>query len=474
MQVDGEEILMKSFHFVGVGGIGMSALASCAATIGYEVSGSDRGAEKVENAPLINALKAQKVKIFAQDGSRFAAGNMPDALIYSTAIEEDNPDFLAAGDIKRMHRSEFLRLLLEKSGKKSIAVTGSCGKSSVTAYITETLERADLDPMMISGALSKRYRHAANAGNFRDGKGDFLVFEADESDKSLLAYGADYAVILNIGTDHYDQAELARVFREFLKNIRRGAVISRQVAEALDNDFPGHLQVTVFDEVPGIVPDKYALAEYIPGREPQAKFADGVRLKLPASGRHVALNALAIRALGDMLQIDGSLITDALAHFDGVWRRNDYAGKTAGGMMVFDDYAHNPEKIISCLAGMRECAPGRLFAVFQPHGYKPFGFMADALFEKLETFLRKDDRFILLEPFYAGGTSSFSPHASDVCARWQSLSAAPGRFTVMPDRETLKKFLLDNGRNDDIAVIMGARDNSLSLFASQLTSSAEK
>ena len=465
---------MKSFHFVGVGGIGMSALASGAAACGYEVSGSDRGAEKAENAPLINALKSQGVKIFAQDGSRFASGNMPDALVYSTAIEEDNPDFLAAGAIRRMHRSEFLRLLLEVSGKKTIAVTGSCGKSSVTAYITETLERLGGDPMMISGALSKRYRQADNAGNFRNGSGEYLVFEADESDKSLLAYGADYAVILNIGTDHYDQDELSRVFGEFLKNIRTGAVISRQVAEALGNKFPENLQIIVFDEVPGRVPDEYALAQYRPGNPALAIYADGAEQKLPASGKHVALNALAIRALCGMLGFDDGSVQSALENFDGVWRRNDYAGKTPAGMMVFDDYAHNPEKIISCLSGMRECVPGRVFAVFQPHGYKPFGFMADALGEKLESFLRESDRFILLEPFYAGGTSSFSPHSVDVCAKWREQSDDPERFMVMPDRETLKNFLLANGRTGDIAVIMGARDNSLSLFASELASSAEK
>ncbi|MBR7121672.1 MAG: hypothetical protein IKC94_05475 [Lentisphaeria bacterium] len=460
---------MKSFHFVGVGGIGMSALAAGAAARGYEVSGSDRGAEKSENAPLINALKSQQVKIFAQDGSRFAAGNLPDALVYSTAIEEDNPDFQAAGNIRRMHRSEFLRLLLEESGKRTIAVSGSCGKSSVTAFITETLERLGSDPEMISGALSKRYRRADNAGNYRCGRGKYLVFEADESDKSLLAYGADYAVILNIGTDHYDQAELARVFGEFLKNIRIGAVISRQVADALAGNVPAHLQIAVFDGVPGSVPDEYALAEYLPGREPQAVFADGVIQKLPASGRHVALNVLAIRALCAMLGFEDRAVRAALEKFDGVWRRNDYLGMTPAGTMVFDDYAHNPEKIISCLSGMRETVSGRLLAVFQPHGYKPFGFMAGTLFEKLDVFLHEDDRFILLEPFYAGGTSSFSPHAADVCAKWREKSALPERFMVMPDRETLKKFILENGGKNDIAVIMGARDNSLNLFAAELT-----
>jgi len=367
-----------------------------------------------------------------------------------------------------MHRSEFLRFLLDKFNRISIAVTGSCGKSSVTAYIAESLERLGADPVMISGALSKRYRHAGNGGNFRAGNGKYLVFEADESDKSLLAYGADYAVILNIGTDHYEEAELVRVFGEFLQNIRRGAVLSRQVAEALKDRLPAHLDIRIFDGVCGSEA-AYTLVGYQPGSRPLATFGDGSAVVLPAPGRHVALNALAIRALAGMLGFEDKQVLPVLSEFDGVWRRNDFAGKTPSGAMVYDDYAHNPEKIISCLAGMREVAGNRLFAVFQPHGYKPFGFMEEALFEKLESFLQSSDRFILLEPFYAGGTSSFSPHAADVCAKWRSASADPDRFMVMPDRETLKEFLQKNSAAGDVVVIMGARDNSLSYFSSSLT-----
>lgn len=457
-----------SVHFVGIGGIGMSALAAAAGAWGMEVTGSDRGADNVENAPLINALKSRNIRIFPQDGSRFANGNLPDIIVYSTAIEEDNPDFTASCGIPRCHRSEFLRFLLERSGKLSIAVTGSCGKSSVTAYITETLERLGTDPAMISGALSKRYRTAENAGNFRDGKGKFLVFEADESDKSLLAYGTDYAVILNIGTDHYDQDELARVFGEFLQSVRLGAILSAQVAEAVKDHIPAGLPVIVFDGDPAVDP-RFALAEYLPGTSPAARFADDTRIQLPAWGRHVALNALAIRALCSMLHFDDQLVLKALTDFDGVWRRNDFAGKTPAGAAVYDDYAHNPEKIISCLSGMRESISGNLYAVFQPHGYKPFGFMEKTLFAMLDKFLAPQDRFILLEPFYAGGTSSFSPHSTDVCAAWQQESADPARFLVMPDRETLKEFILKNATSADAVVIMGARDNSLSLFASSLT-----
>ena len=456
---------MKDLHFVGIGGIGMSALAAAAADCNWRVSGSDRGAEKPENAALFRALKRRGIAVWPQDGSRFAAPPLPDALVYSTAIEADNPDFLAAGDLPRLHRSELLRLLLEEFHRVSVAVTGSCGKSTVTCYLAETLERLGADPVMIAGALAKKFRTPDNAGNYRSGRGNILVFEADESDKSLLRYGADYAVILNIGTDHYDKAELARVFGEFLRRVRRGAVMSAEVFAAVRDRLPPDLPVRVVGARP-----EDSLRAYRAGG--LAEFGDGAQLRLPAPGKHMAENALCIRALLGMLGFDDAETLAALAHFSGVWRRNDFAGRTRRGAPVFDDYAHNPEKIVSCLNGMRERAPGRIFAVFQPHGYGPFGFMREALFAALETALKPDDRFILLEPFYAGGTSSFSPHADEVCAEYRRRGRIPGRYAFCPDRTTLREMLRTEPGPDDLVVIMGARDNSLSDFAASLVYTA--
>ena len=169
-----------------------------------------------------------------------------------------------------------------------------------------------------------------------------------------------------------------------------------------------------------------------------------------------------------MLNFAESDIIKALGSFEGVWRRDDYAGIMPNGAKVFDDYAHNPEKILSCLSGMRERCSGALFAVFQPHGYKPFGFMESQLFEYMEEFLHPEDRFILLEPFYAGGTSSFSPSATEIHTKWQKSSRNPERFITLPDRDAVKQFLNENAHNGDIVTIMGARDNSLSDFAASL------
>ena len=146
------------------------------------------------------------------------------------------------------------------------------------------------------------------------------------------------------------------------------------------------------------------------------------------------------------------------------------AGRLGGnGALVCDDYAHNPEKIRANLALMRELVPGKVAAVFQPHGYGPFGFMEQTLFEFLEQDLRDGDFFILLEPYYAGGTSSFRPHADEVCAKWRTAAKHPERYLALPDREAVQKFLLEHLGPGDAAAIMGACDNTLSDYAKSLT-----
>jgi len=456
-------------HFIGIGGIGMSGLAAMAHDSGFQVTGSDRGADKPENQRIFSALKKQGIKIYPQNGS-FAQDGLPDYLVCSTAIEEDNPDFLASGNTPRLHRSALLEKLMQSlEGKSTIAVTGSCGKSTVTAYLAEALFNLNLEPSCLNGALSKRFKSDFYAGNYRPGSGKYFVFEADESDKSLLNYQVDYAVILNIGTDHYSKEELAEVFGKFLHNVRCGAVLSSEVYASVEKFIPQNLPVSIFYSEAG-EGKKFALENYfVRDHRAHAVFSNYGELRLPITGRHNGLNALAIFTLLDMLGIKGEASLKALERFDGIFRRTDFAGHTPQGAMVFDDYAHNPEKIISCLDTMREIGGGRIFAVFQPHGFGPLGFMRDALFANLEKTLSPGDRFILLEPYYAGGTTSFKPTSAEVMSDWESRAARKENYLTIEKRDTLKSWLLEHACQGDIIVIMGARDNSLSDYALSLT-----
>ena len=170
-----------------------------------------------------------------------------------------------------------------------------------------------------------------------------------------------------------------------------------------------------------------------------------------------------------MLGFEHNATLRSLERFDGIFRRTDLAGKTEQGAMVYDDYAHNPEKIISCLNTMREMGGRRIFAVFQPHGYGPFGFMREVLFEELEKFLLPGDRFILLEPYYAGGTTSFKPTAAEVFADWSGRAARQENYLTFSERSEAVSLLQKQAGPDDIIVIMGARDNSLSDYAASFT-----
>jgi UDP-N-acetylmuramate--alanine ligase len=456
-----------ALHFVGVGGIGMSGLAGMLAGMGYRVTGSDRGAKQPENQRIIGALERAGIRIFAQDGS-FAGDGLPDFLVYSSAIEEDNADFVAAPRVPRIHRAVTLAAAINAmTDCCSIAVSGSCGKTTVTGWLGETMYLAGLDPSCLNGGLMNRFRADACAGNYRHGRGGYMVFEADESDRSLVAYSPDYGLIMNIGTDHYSKEELAEVFGRFIGRLKKGLVVEREAWTRLKKYIPPHLKTVVFDG-DGVEGD-WRLTGYRAANGTIIAEVNGSQIiELPLSGRHNAVNAVAVMAVMDLLGVPAERTVPLLKEFKGVWRRFDFAGRTPAGARVYDDYAHNVEKIASCIASAQELTPdGRVFAVFQPHGFGPLGFMRGELLPALESVLRRDDCFIFLPPFYAGGTSSFKPTSQEVAAEY---AAQGGRdYRVCGERRELGALLRAEAGPNDLILIMGARDNSLSDWAAELT-----
>jgi len=433
------------------------------------VSGSDRAVDNPENAPIFNALKKRGIKLHHQDGS-FIKEHTPDMLVYSTAIEDDNLDFQAAPDIPRMHRAEMLNLCINSlTGKKTIAVSGSCGKTSVTAWLTETLFNAGRDPMMIGGGLSNRFISPNLAGNYRPGSGDYFVFEADESDKSLLNYTPDYTLLLNIGTDHYEKDELINMFRNFIQRVKTGAVVSRQVYDLLGEECFNHLKTVIFDDKPFPLAH-WVMEEYSPGRatfiHQQNEHQKKYEVNLPMPGRHSGLNALAVLAMMQLLDIKSQDIIECIEDFQGVWRRSDFAGVDTNGAKIYDDYAHNVEKIISCIKTAKEEAE-RVIAIFQPHGFKPLEFMREPLLLELEKELSSEDVFCMLPVYYAGGSASFSPTSEEVIISY--LKRGERSYSYYRKRESLREYLDKTSTKSDIILIMGARDNSLSIFASEIS-----
>lgn len=463
---------MSRFHFVGVGGIGMSGLAQLLIHQGHRVSGSDRGLGLNENARVFDALRSQGVSLFSQDGSYLGHG-VPDQLVLSTAIEADNPDLVGVPKgVRRAHRSEVLSDAIRDFNGVSIAVTGSCGKTTVTSWLGESLDWLDLDPTVLSGGLVNHFAQGDWAGNFRPGKGPF-VFEADESDKSLLAYAPDFSVVLNAASDHYPRAETLRMFGEFLRRTRRAALVERSVLDDLPEEDYAHLKVSTFGAEPGM-PVDWRFDQYTRrGRTASVRVNERRELRLPVSGRHNAGNAIATLGALALLDSANALGQDAMAkaveRFHGVWRRFNIIGETRNGVVVIDDYAHNVDKIVSCLKTAREVAPegGGVTVVFQPHGYGPLALMRGDLFDALEATLSDRDQFAFLPVYYAGGTSSFTPESSEVASEYSERSDK--NYAHFPSREVATERLLDPRLPSEVIVVMGARDNSLAQWAASLT-----
>lgn len=455
-------------HMVGIGGIGMSGLAQMLVALGCKVTGSDRGLKLPENQRIFSALRGQGIALYEQDGSYIKDGK-PSAIVYSTAIEKDNPDFLCAEDIPKVHRSAALSAAMLASGDRMIAVTGSCGKTTVTSWLAETLHNVGENPSFLTGGLVKNFARDGYAGNYFHGNGKYFVFEADESDKSLTAYHPDYALVLNIGTDHYSKEELAEVFKAFLRKVKIGAVIEDNVYKTIKDEIPLHLKIKTFSSS---VNDKSSsdwwLSSYKASKDGvKAVLNSKYEVSLPAPGLHTAVNALAIAA---MLEMMGASVEKALASlekFGGVWRRFDFAGCLSTGAKVYDDYAHNVEKIMSCMKAAREITSGRIYAVFQPHGFGPLGFMKDEMFSVFEKSFSENDIFAFLPVFYAGGTSSFKPSSEDVFNEYKT--KASRKYLYFKTREEAAGFFKANTTADDSVIVMGARDNSLSDWAAQLT-----
>jgi UDP-N-acetylmuramate--alanine ligase len=456
----------KNLHMVGVGGIGMSGLAQMLNRLGYNISGSDRGLDLPENHKIVNAMKNQGIQMFPQDGS-YIESVKPDALIYSTAIEEDNPDFLAAPETPKIHRAQALANAILAHSGQMIAVSGSCGKTTVTSWLAETMYLMNLSPSFLSGGLVNRFSTPDNAGNYYHGTGNYFIFEADESDKSLVAYEPDYAILLNIGTDHYSKTELIEVFQQFLQRVKKGVVVEESLLDQLGDDVFKNLSVKTFSTEPDSGAD-WVLTDYTVSEVEISMIANGdLKAKLPAPGKHTAANALSILAMCDLLGLDTQTAFDCLTDFQGVWRRFDYAGQLESGARVYDDYAHNVEKIASCIKASQETSKGKVITIFQPHGYGPLGFMKDELLKTLEQTLDPDDIFILLPVFYAGGTSSFTPKSEEVVKEFRQKGTK--KYFFMEDRNLAQQFLEEHSQKGDSVLITGARDNSLSDWASNLT-----
>jgi UDP-N-acetylmuramate--L-alanine ligase len=447
------------FHYVGLGGSGMSALAQFQVMGGGRASGSDRAFDRGERGEGRGQLERLGITIHPQDGSGVGADCV--ALVVSTAVEEHIPDVVAARArrLPVVHRAELLAHFV--AGFRTVAVAGTSGKSTVVAMVFEILRACGRRPSVITGGDLVVLQREGLWGNAFHGGSDLLVVEADESDGSLVRYRPAIGVVLNLQRDHKEMAEVATMFATLREQTRDAFVVGED--ENLAALAEGAM---VF----GFGPRAAVRGEDVRLAPDGSEFTvRGVRFHLPVPGRHNVENALAAIAAGERLGLELGEMASALERFMGVGRRFQSLG-SARGVEVVDDFAHNPAKLAAALTTAQAraeagSAGGRVLAIYQPHGYGPTRFLRRDFVETFASRLRARDRLWMLEIYYAGGTATRDFSAADIVAE---IAAAGATAEFAASRPELVQRVAREARAGDLVLVMGARDPSLTDLARQI------
>ncbi len=359
----------QHIHFVGIGGIGMSGIAEVLLNLGYRVSGSD-----VKRSAITDRLEALGGKIF--EGHSAASVEGAHVLVTSTAVRSDNVEVLEAmkRQIPVIPRAEMLSELMRL--KYGIAIAGSHGKTTTTSMVATVLFRAGFDPTMVVGG-----RVNAMGTNARLGRGDFMVVEADESDKSFLKLSPTLAVVTNIDLEHLDHYEdiedIRDCFVQFVNKVpfygvvviclddpNIQVIIPQITRRIVTYGLRSQAEISAVDVT--IFRDSFGSEFMVRRRQEELG-----RIRLNVPGEHNVGNALAAVAVGLDLEIDFSVIADGLESFRGTERRFQIKGEIGSdpeSILVVDDYGHHPTEIRATLAAAKPCGR-RLVVLFQPHRY---------------------------------------------------------------------------------------------------------
>src|SRR5580658_845522 len=358
-------------HFVGIGGIGMSAIAEIMLRIGYEVQGSDvRAGANTERLEKLGA------KVFIGHAAEHVEG--ASALVFTSAVKADNPELAAARErrIPLVRRAEMLAELMRQ--QHSVAVGGTHGKTTTTSMVAAILDAADFDPTVVNGGIINAY-----GANAKVGAGDWIVVEADESDGTFLRLRPTVAVVTNIDPEHLDHygdfEAVKRAFQSFVESIPFYGFAAvcvddpdvQEMAAKVENrrliTYGTHPQAQIRATNLGFGAEGSTFDVAISGAGDAAP-TTMAGMRLPMAGQHNVLNALAAIAVGRELGASEAAIRKGLAEFGGVRRRFTFTGE-ARGVKVVDDYGHHPVEIEAVLKAARAVTNGRVIAVVQPHRY---------------------------------------------------------------------------------------------------------
>ncbi len=450
---------MKIF-FSGIGGSGVSAIASFMAGRGHDISGSDRAFDLDPGHPIAALLKKQGIRIFPQDGSGIVSGL--DLVVASTAVETGTPEVVKAKalGIPLKTRPDYLAELSRQFD--TIAVTGTSGKSTVSGLAAFLMEKLGFKPNFLGGGRVKAFKSGGNPGNCLAGDSRWLVMEACESDGTIVNYSPRLLAVLNLELDHKGIEETAVMFKKIAQNTSGPTLVNSDdpnLQGFFDFAAGGGGQGGIFTFGTNAGADFRAdkLSLHPLGSEFTVR---GVRFALNLPGLYNVYNALAAIGLLAALGCKLEEIAPLLPGFTGIERRFDIH-LNKGGRLVIDDYAHNPHKISSFMKAVRMIKEQkRVCYIFQPHGFGPVRTMKNEYIDAFAQNLRKDDLLILLPIFYQGGTVSMDVSsaelAEEIKKKGGNAIAAPGRTEA-----------LGLAARWDCVCVIGARDETLPGLAAQ-------
>lgn len=435
---------MQKLHFIGIGGIGMSALAFIALQKGFAVSGSD-----LSTSPIIEKLKEEGASIYRGHDARIIKEDM--TVVFTTDIlKKNNPEFEKAKKLRipLLHRSELLCRFFQ--GKKPLLVAGSHGKTTTTSLLSHVLASAGKDPAIAVGGVV-----ASLKTNGKWGEGEYFVAEADESDGTFLKYSGFGAILTNIGGDHLSfwkaQEALHLGFKNFAKQIsskdhlfwcRDNAELMSANIEGVSYGFskPAELLIENFEQ------KGWSLVFDLEFRGKRFE-----KIEVPLIGHHNGSNAASVFGLLIALGIPEDQIRKGFETFEGVGRRAEKKG-IIHNIYVCDDYAHHPTEIETTLRGFRKASENRrLIVVFQPHRYT----RTKECFEIFPKAFLEPDAVILTDIYSAGETpiEGISIHNLH-----KAIQAGREKPVYYSSSESLLSFLEDFVKPGDFVVTMGAGD----------------
>lgn len=437
---------MKHFHFIGIGGLGMGNLASLMLAQGNKVSGSD-----VKESRLTSHLRSRGASIHI--GHRAKNIDRPDCVVYSSAIQRDNPEMKEARRKKIMIQKRAQLLARLVNAQIGITVAGAHGKTTTSAMIAQLLLNAGFDPTtMVGGMMKESFDHA------HLGSGKYFVAEVDESDGSFLFFKPAFSVVTNVDYEHLDfyknWENILKAYRRFIRQTKKGGCVFacgedqrlRKLLSKEKKDFIRYGKAPNNDIRAGnIVLNGYSSSFDCFFKR---KKLGAIQLNVP--GEHNVLNALACVAVGSKLGIDFAVIQKSLKAFGGVERRFQLKADIRD-ILVIDDYGHHPTEILSTLKTARSFGKKRLIAIFQPHRYSRTKY----LWKEFAKSLSLSD-YLILTDIYAAGEKPIKGITTEEL--FQEMKTAKKMKVVYLKKENIPAHLLDMVRPGDLVVFLGAGD----------------